>query len=332
MRTRAAILAIVAVLCIASRGIAAVPLLLSYQGSLALDGVAASDTTLRISFAVYASEVGGEPMWSETQAVRLLDGSFAVLLGSVNPFAGSLFTGDLRYLAVNVEDGEELTPRHRIVSVAYAIRSAEADDVHGKDISPMALQLSGGAARLDSAGVLTTAAVQAGLVSADSVVAGGVAIVDGDGRWVGPAIGATIAGSVVDTIIVRTIPDTIRITHNNQWRPVVQFNTQFALEESRLVDIEFLSVLSVFGGARTRISVWRMEGNTILERYENIGNISGIISDGVGVYRSSSISNAAVVRLDAGSYRIVIEADVPGSSGSLHTGQVIARIYAPGSS
>ena len=64
-------------------------------------------------------------VWGERQtSVQATGGTFSVLLGSVNPLDGSLFSGPDRWLEVEV-DGEVMEPRQRIASAAYAMKCGD---------------------------------------------------------------------------------------------------------------------------------------------------------------------------------------------------------------
>ncbi|MBI4515792.1 MAG: hypothetical protein HY699_08250 [Deltaproteobacteria bacterium] len=111
------------------------PNLLNYQGRLTDPSGTPKNGTFTMQFAVYDAESGGNQLpsgtpWSETQSVTVTDGVFNVLLGSVTALPANLFeggpsdaSGPLRFLQVTV-DGEALTPRRRIASAAYAVRSS----------------------------------------------------------------------------------------------------------------------------------------------------------------------------------------------------------------
>jgi hypothetical protein len=107
---------------------AEVPQMINYQGKLTNASGAPVNDTLQVVFTIYADEAGTTPLWTETQtAVEILKGVFNVLLGSVNPISYSVFDGSVRYLAVQVGGDPEITPRKKMVSVAYAYKSFEAD-------------------------------------------------------------------------------------------------------------------------------------------------------------------------------------------------------------
>jgi hypothetical protein len=109
-----------------------VPTMLNYQGYLAdSDGDPINDT-LEITFSIYEDAEGGTPIWQETQDVRVTDGMFNVLLGSINPISPDYLTGE-SYLGIQVGADPEMIPRQQIASVAYALRADKANDADTLD-------------------------------------------------------------------------------------------------------------------------------------------------------------------------------------------------------
>jgi hypothetical protein len=109
---------------------ASVPRMISYQGKITTTAGLLIDTTLAMTFAIYADPLGMPPsLWGETQdSVKVEKGLFSVLLGSVNPISDSVFDGSIVYLAVKVGDDPVMTPLKPIVSVAYAYRALNVDN------------------------------------------------------------------------------------------------------------------------------------------------------------------------------------------------------------
>lgn len=101
---------------------AGVPQMISYQGKITKTSGLLIDTTVAMTFSIYADPLGMPPsLWGETQdSVKVEKGVFSVLLGSANPIPDSVFDGGIRYLAVKVGDDPVMTPLKPIVSVAYA--------------------------------------------------------------------------------------------------------------------------------------------------------------------------------------------------------------------
>jgi len=115
---------------------AQVPQLLNYQGKLVMNGQTVNGP-VNITFAIYDTIKGGTPLWSERRSERLTNGILDVILGSSsdNPLPKDLFTkpGN-RFLAITVENNpQELEPRARIASVAYAIKAESANSLDAPD-------------------------------------------------------------------------------------------------------------------------------------------------------------------------------------------------------
>ncbi len=105
-----------------------IPNEINYQGWIgdAIDTNEINDT-LDMNFRLYDTETGGTLLWNETQsAVNVNKGIFNVLLGSVSSISSNIFTGAPLWLETQVEN-DTLTPRKKLVSVGYAIKSEEAE-------------------------------------------------------------------------------------------------------------------------------------------------------------------------------------------------------------
>ena len=120
----------------------AAPALMNYQGVLTnLSGQAVTDS-VTMNFEIWDDETNGSSIWSELHSeVTLQNGVYSVILGSVNTetLTSDLFADDVRWLEVTV-NGEILSPRQRITSVAYA---HNADLLDGKDSSVLQRKISG---------------------------------------------------------------------------------------------------------------------------------------------------------------------------------------------
>ena len=97
-----------------------------------------------VTFAIYADETDGAPLWQETQNVVVSrDGQYTALLGSTMPEGVPLdvFTSqDKRWLAVSVErSGEPKSPRVLLASVPFALRASDAETLGGKPASAFLL-------------------------------------------------------------------------------------------------------------------------------------------------------------------------------------------------
>jgi hypothetical protein len=138
-----------------------------------------------VTFALYAEQTGGAPLWLETQNVTAdAAGRYTVLLGSMRAdgLPQDLFTSNTaRWLAVSVNGVE--SARVLLVSVPYAMKAGDAETLGGLPAS--AYVLSPSAAGTDSAGLTKsappTAAATDGLPTAAAGTAGNIAKFDVDG-------------------------------------------------------------------------------------------------------------------------------------------------------
>jgi hypothetical protein len=122
-----AFVALVLVLC-AVLAHADVPRTVSYQGVLRdNEGNTVPDDSYSIEFNIYDVEVGGTPVWTETQSADVRDGLFNVILGSTTSLDIDF---DVRYwLGITIEEESELDPRVELTAAPYALRAAVADSV-----------------------------------------------------------------------------------------------------------------------------------------------------------------------------------------------------------
>ncbi len=106
-----------------------VPNEINYQGWLgnATDTIGITDV-LGMIFRLYTSSTGGSPIWNEAHiAIPVNKGIFNVYLGETNPLPANIFTGDPLWLEIQVMT-DTLSPRKKLVSVGYAIKSENADN------------------------------------------------------------------------------------------------------------------------------------------------------------------------------------------------------------
>jgi len=106
-----------------------IPHLINYQGKLTdKDNKPVADGTYSVTFKIYDAESGPGTMtpWVETQSVSVSKGIFSVMLGGVT--ALNLAFDKPYWLGVKVGSDTEMTPRQRIASTGYAIRSESANN------------------------------------------------------------------------------------------------------------------------------------------------------------------------------------------------------------
>ncbi|OGF50176.1 MAG: hypothetical protein A2231_06705 [Candidatus Firestonebacteria bacterium RIFOXYA2_FULL_40_8] len=117
------------VVIISAAGIvnAEVPMLINYPGKLTEKNGSPVTGTKSIKFAFFDAETAGAEKWSGTYSVEVTKGVFNVLLGSgASPFSPTLDFNANYWLQITVES-EIMTPRQRISSVGYSIRSEYAN-------------------------------------------------------------------------------------------------------------------------------------------------------------------------------------------------------------
>jgi hypothetical protein len=104
----------------------AVPMQINYQGYLTDENNMPVNKTVQITFKLYNQDVGGNMLWSEIREnVAVEAGIYAVVLSNITP---DLFNGE-PYLGVTIDDDVELSPRQKITSVVFAIKSHEAETI-----------------------------------------------------------------------------------------------------------------------------------------------------------------------------------------------------------
>lgn len=98
-------------------------LLFSYQGKLLnASGDPITNSAVPMVFRLYTASSGDTPCWSESRTVDVRNGLFHVLLGQITAINNACLTGDA-YLEL-VVNGETLTPRERLTSVAHAAEAS----------------------------------------------------------------------------------------------------------------------------------------------------------------------------------------------------------------
>jgi hypothetical protein len=123
---------------------AALPRLVSYSGVLK-DATGRPVTAVTgVTFLLYKDDVGGVPLWLETQTVQPdTTGHYAVQLGAATKqgLPAELFiSGEGRWLAVQIT-GELEQSRVLLVAVPYAVKALDAETVGG--FPPSAFMLAG---------------------------------------------------------------------------------------------------------------------------------------------------------------------------------------------
>ena len=106
---------------------------IAYQGRLAdADGHPLTGTYNMI-FRLYDVPTGGTPLWEEqwtgSNGVRVSDGLFNVMLGSLNPIPQNVIAGhDQLWLGITVGTDNEMQPRVQLGSVPWAVQALTVPD------------------------------------------------------------------------------------------------------------------------------------------------------------------------------------------------------------
>ena len=122
----------------------------------------------QVTFAVYAQETGGTPLWQETQQVAVdAEGRYSVLLGATQPDGVPLdvfASGQAQWLGTTFgRPGDVEGARMRITSVPYALHAADAVTLGGRPASDYVLTPT-------KNGLATTSAASTTTASADTTV------------------------------------------------------------------------------------------------------------------------------------------------------------------
>ena len=122
----------------------AVPRLVKFSGALTGGGGQALTGVVGVTFALYAEERGGTPLWMETQNIQAdAAGHYTAILGATRNegIPAEVFaSGQGRWLGVQPQ-GETERPRVLLVSVPYALKAVDAETLGG--LPPSAFALAG---------------------------------------------------------------------------------------------------------------------------------------------------------------------------------------------
>ncbi len=109
---------------------------INYQGYLTNADGTPVDADINVTFAAYATDIGGAPLWTQSDTLSVEQGLFsATLANPVNPFPDDLFNGPV-YIGLFVA-GEEMLPRRALTANAYAFKAADADTLSGLDAAAL---------------------------------------------------------------------------------------------------------------------------------------------------------------------------------------------------
>ena len=128
---------------------------IAYQGRLADSASAPLTGTYNMIFRLYDATSGGAPLWEEnwngSNGVKVSDGLFNVMLGSLSPIPQAVITGhDQLFLGITVGTDDEMLPRVQLGSVPYALQALRVPDNSIKQTqAPFALAGPGNGYRIE---------------------------------------------------------------------------------------------------------------------------------------------------------------------------------------
>ena len=132
--------------------------------------------TVGVTFALYAEQTGGAPLWLETQNVTPdANGRYTIYLGAnhANGVPLNLFaSGEAQWLGVQPE-GQPEQARAQLVSVPYALTAGDAQTLGGQPLSAFVLASSANATTTTASSSTTASAGSGGIVALATPQAGG---------------------------------------------------------------------------------------------------------------------------------------------------------------
>jgi len=138
---------------------------IAYQGRLADSAGAPLTGTYNMIFRLYDTASAGVPLWEEQwtgpNGVKVSDGLFNVMLGSLTPIPQAVVTGhDQLFLGITVGTDDEMAPRVQLGSVPYATQALTIPDG-----SVSTDKIADGAVTARKAGLVSRSAGQSSLGS-----------------------------------------------------------------------------------------------------------------------------------------------------------------------
>lgn len=131
---------LILVVLLACSVMAAVPQTIVYQGRLTTGtGEPVADGLYHIRIRIYDAPTGGLIIWDNgPRSILVTGGLFTYHLGDSVALPPELFDGTERWLGIRVESDDEISPRVKLASVAYAYRAHRADSAAVADTAVVA--------------------------------------------------------------------------------------------------------------------------------------------------------------------------------------------------
>jgi hypothetical protein len=133
-----------------------VPRVVRFDGVVPATSGLAPALAETVTLAIYATDLGGAPIWEEVQELPVdASGRYSVLVGAtrLDGLPPEVLAGDEpRWLEVRFARSTAIPPRVRLTSVPYALRAGDADTVGGLPASAFLRAPEHGAASGEAAG------------------------------------------------------------------------------------------------------------------------------------------------------------------------------------
>lgn len=104
----------------------------AYQGRIANAVGAPLTGVFPMSFRLYSQAIAGVPLWSEdwtaSNSVRVNDGLFNVLLGSLVAIPSTIVANNVLWLGVSVGGDSEMSPRAQLGAVPFSLQALTVPD------------------------------------------------------------------------------------------------------------------------------------------------------------------------------------------------------------
>ncbi|MEM7129661.1 MAG: hypothetical protein AAF702_25240 [Chloroflexota bacterium] len=121
---------------------------IAYQGRLADTAGTLLTNSFSMIFRLYSASAGGDHLWEETwtgpNSVRVSDGLFNVMLGSLTPIPQAVITGNENlFLGITVGNDDEMAPRVQLGTVPFATQALTVPDgsITAEKLAPDAIQV-----------------------------------------------------------------------------------------------------------------------------------------------------------------------------------------------
>jgi hypothetical protein len=207
-----------------------------------------------VTFGLYSEQIGGAPLWVETQNVTAdSNGHYTVLLGATKPdgLPADLFTSEqARWVGVQVS-GQAEQPRVLLVSAPYALKAGDAETIGG--LPPSAFVLAA-PPTIGSATASSAAASAAG----ESVSPATTSDVTTTGGTVNAIPLFSTATNIQNSILTQTAATTLNVGGKLNL-PATAAATKTAGTDSRPLDFVASSFSSTTSTAVNQAFQWQAE-------------------------------------------------------------------------